>query len=439
MKKQSNSPVLSRRGFLAATVAASVGPMIIPASALGRSGVKPPSERIGMGFIGLGGQGSGHLFGGSWTYVAGGYLGRSEVQVLGVCDVWRNRRESAKERVNQHYAQLAGTGSYKSCEAYRDFRELFARDDVDAVLMALPFHWHAPMAMMAAKNGKDVYSEKPIALTIEEGRMLADTMKRYGRVYQAGTQQRSEYDGKFRRAFELVRNGYIGQLKEIYAYSPGGGFSANLQNVYADGIPVPEDLDWDIYVGPGPWQPYTGGNANCGLFAYGDPNWGPHHYDVARWVLEKDCLGPISIGYEKDHAVLRFENGVVVHGCRHPTEPVGAVGGNCYVGTEGYIAVDREGIVSNPPGILREQLKPSDQRAYEVKSHAGNYLDCIRTRKRTICDAETAHRSMSLVLLAGIATQLKREIAWDPAKEVFVNDEQANRLLSYARRPGWEV
>ena len=208
---------LSRRGFLASTLAASVGPMIVPARALGRAGATAPSERICMGFIGLGGQGSGHLFGGSWTYVVGGYLGRSEVQVLGVCDVWREKRESAKERVNQHYAQLAGTGSYTSCEAYRDFRDLLAREEVDAVLMALPFHWHAPMAIMAAKHGKDVYSEKPIAMTIEEGRILADTMKRYGRVYQAGTQQRSEYDGKFRRASELVRNGYVGQLKEIYA------------------------------------------------------------------------------------------------------------------------------------------------------------------------------------------------------------------------------
>ncbi|HOS04003.1 MAG TPA: Gfo/Idh/MocA family oxidoreductase, partial [Candidatus Hydrogenedentes bacterium] len=157
MKKTS----LSRRGFLKAALATSVGPMILPASALGRSGMTPPSDRITMGFIGLGGQGSGHLFGGAWTYVTGGYLGRDDVQVLGVCDLWREKRETAKERVNQHYAQRANTGSYISCEAYRDFRDLIARPDVDAVLMALPYHWHAPMAIMAAKAGKDVYSEKP--------------------------------------------------------------------------------------------------------------------------------------------------------------------------------------------------------------------------------------------------------------------------------------
>ncbi len=431
----------SRRGFLAAALAASAAPAIIPARALGNDGAVAPSERITMGFIGLGGQGSGHLFGGSWTYVAGGYLGRREVQVLGVCDLWKKKRESAKERVNNHYAQLAGTGTYQSCEAYRDFRELIARPDIDAVLMALPFHWHAPMAIMAMKQGKDVYSEKPVCITIEEGRLLADTMKRYGRVYQAGTQQRSEaeYGGKFRRAVELVRNGYIGQLREIYAYSPGGGFSANMQNADNPGVPVPEDFDWDLYVGPGPWQPYTGGNANCGLFSYGDPNWGPHHFDVVQWAMEKEHPGPAEVDYEKDHAVLRYENGVVVHCRPHPEVGVGAVGGACYVGTGGYVAADRENITASTPEILNTQLKSSDERLYESPIHAGNFLECVRTRKQTICNAETAYRSMSLVLLAGIASQLKRKMRWDPVREVFPDDGQANGLLSYARRPGWEV
>ena len=248
---------ISRRGFLATALAASAGPIIIPSRALGRDGAVAPSERITMGFIGLGGQGSGHLFGGSWTYVAGGYLGRKEVQVLGVCDVWPQKRESARDRVNNHYAQLAGAGSFQSCEAYLDFREMIARPDIDAVLMALPFHLHAPVAMMAAKNGKDVYSEKPIALTIEEGRLLANTMKRYRRVYQAGTQQRSEaeYGGKFRRACELVRNGYIGELKEIYAFSPGGGFSANMRTRPVPASPNPKDSAGTCTSARGPGGP----------------------------------------------------------------------------------------------------------------------------------------------------------------------------------------
>jgi predicted dehydrogenase len=436
-----NNSTLSRRSFIASVLAASAAPAIVPARALGLDGTAAPSERITMGFIGQGGQGSGHLFGGSWTYVAGGYLGRKEVQVLGVCDLWPQKRNTARERVNNHYAQLAGTGTYKSCEAYLDFRELIARPDIDAVLMALPFHLHAPMAIMAMKNGKDVYSEKPICITVEEGRILAETQKRYRRVYQAGTQQRSEaeYGGKFRRAIELVRNGYIGQLKEIYAFSPGGGFSANMQDVTAPGTPIPEGFDWDLYVGPGPWQPYTGGNANCGLFSYGDPNWGPHHFDAVQWAIEKEHPGPAELDYAEDHAVLRYENGVVIHCCNHPTEKVGGVGGACYIGTEGYVAADRENIVANPKEILNVQLKPTDERPYNSPIHAGNFLECIRTRKQTICNAETARHSMNLCLLAGIASQLKRKMAWDPVKEVFPDDEQANRLLSYARRSGWEV
>jgi len=430
---------LSRRGFLGHTLAACAAPMIVPSSVLGRGRAVAPSDRIAMGFIGLGGQGSGHLFGGAWTYVTGGYLGRDEVQVLGVCDVRQERRETAKQRVNEHYAKKTGTNAYASCEAYRDFRELLARDDVDAVLMALPFHWHAPMAILAAKAGKDIYSEKPIALTIHEGRTLVETVQRYGRVYQAGTQQRSEYGGKFRRACELVRNGRVGALKEVYAYRPGGGFDPKLRNASEPGIPVPEELDWDLFVGPGPWQPYTGGNAHCGLFSFGDPNWGPHHYDTVQWGIGDDQAGPVELGMQDGHAVLRYENGVAVHACGFAGEPVGGVGGACFVGTEGRIAVDRDRLVADPPGILDQPLGPDDIRLYESNSHSGNFLDAIRTRKRTICDVETAHRSMSLVLLAGIAMQLKRTLAWDPVKEKFPADEEANRLLSYARRPGWQI
>jgi len=295
------------------------------------------------------------------------------------------------------------------------------------------------MAILAAKAGKDVYSEKPIAMTIEEGRLLVTTVQRYGRVYQAGTQQRSEYDGKFRRACELVRNGYIGTLKEVYAYRPCGGFTPNLRNMTDPGIPVPETLDWDLFVGPGPWQPYTGHNAHCGLFAFGDPNWGPHHYDTVQWCADADRTGPVELDFEHNHAVLRYNNGVTVRACEYPGQPVGSVGGACFIGTEGRIAVDRDHLVADPPHILDVQLAPNDKRVYESNSHSGNFLHCIRTRKRPICDVETAHRAMSLVLLGGIAMQLKRTLIWDPVLETFPGDHEANRLLSYARRPGWQV
>src|SRR5690348_4379202 len=217
---------LSRRQFLRHTTTALGGalaaPMFAPASALGRNGLVPPSERITMGFIGVGTQGGGHLLGGAWTYVAGGYAGRKEVQVLAVCDVWPDRRERACQRVNAHYAEVYGQAGFKPCQAYRDFREVLDRPEIDAVLIATPAHWHATMAVMAAQAGKDIYCEKPSAVTIREGQAMLAAVRRYDRVYQAGTQQRSEYEGKFRRACEFVRSGRIGTLKEIYAYRDGG-------------------------------------------------------------------------------------------------------------------------------------------------------------------------------------------------------------------------
>ena len=192
----------SRRQFLqrgVAALAAAVTPTIIPASALGRNGFIAPSERIAMGFIGLGTQGGGHLVGGAWTYLTGGFLGRDTVQVLAVCDIVRSKREAYQARVNTYYAEKFGLAGYVACQAYNDFREVIARPDIDAVLIATPVHWHALMSVMAATAGKDVYCEKPVCLTIHEGRAMVHAVQRYGRVFQAGTQQRSCYGGDFER------------------------------------------------------------------------------------------------------------------------------------------------------------------------------------------------------------------------------------------------
>src|SRR5437667_417948 len=299
------SPKITRRRFLGRTAAvlgsALPAPVIVPASALGRNGLLARGERIAMGFIGVGTQGGGHLLGGAWTYVAGGYAGRNDVQILAVCDIWRDRRERATQRVNDHYAEVHGQGSYKSCEAYNDFREVLARPDIDAVLIATPAHWHATMAAMAAAAGKDIYCEKPTAVTIQESQAMLAAVRRYGRVYQAGTQQRSEYGGKFRQACEFVRSGRIGKLKAIYRYREGGE------------------------------------------------------------------------------------------------------GGACFVGTDGRIAVDRSALVSDPPNIVREPLRPDEVHLYRSDSHSGNFLHCVRTRQPTICNANVAHRAASALLLGGVA------------------------------------
>jgi len=416
---------------LAAAVAA---PAIIPASALGRTGAKSPNDRITMGFIGVGGQGSGHLLGGAWTYVAGGYAGRKEVQVLAVCDVWRERRENATRKVNDHYAEVYGKGNYKSCEAYTDFRQVLDRADIDAVLIATPAHWHATMAAMAVAAGKDVYCEKPTAVTVRESQAMLSAVRRYGRVYQAGTQQRSEYDGKFRRACEFVRSGRIGKLQAIYAYRDGG--AVFWPQRFGPARPVPPDLDWDLYLGPAPWLRYDG-NTGAHRFDIGELNWGQHHYDIVQWAASADDTGPVELFMEGDRSCYKYASGEVVYGKPYPGEPIGGDGGACFVGTQGRIAVDRDALVSDPPDIVREPLRPDEVHLYYSPSHSGNFLECIRTRKKPICDADIAHRAASALLLGGVVKQLKRPLKWDPKAEQFIGDEEANRMLSIAKRPPW--
>lgn len=413
-----------------------MAPMLIPGTVLGRGGAIAPSERITMGFIGVGGQGGGHLLGGAWTYLTGGYTARQDVQVLAVCDVWRERRENATQRVNQYYADHLGQGNYKSCQAYTDFREVLARPDIDAVLIATPAHWHAIMSIMAAKAGKDIYCEKPTAVTIQEGRAVMEAVKRYGRVYQAGTQQRSEYNSLFRRACEFVRSGRIGQLKEIYAYRDGGAIAWPTR--FGPARPIPAGLEWDLYLGPAPWLPFDG-NTGAHRFDIGELNWGQHHYDIVQWAAGADETGPVEIFLEDGRSNYKYANGVVVYGKPYPGERVGGDGGLCMVGAQGRIAVDRGSMVAYPEEIIREPLRPNEVHLYRAESHSGNFLECVRTRKRTICDESIACRSSSALLLGGIAKLAQRNLRWDPQAEQFINDEEANRLLSIAQRPPWHI
>jgi predicted dehydrogenase len=431
------SMILSRRGFVKGAIGLAAFPYVVKASALGGKGRTAPSERVNMGFIGLGGQGAGHLIGGAWTYVPGGYIARDDVQVTAVCDLRRERLTPAWQRCNQVYAERFGRPGYDDVKAYNDFRELLARTDIDAVLVALPYHWAAPMSIMAMRSGKDVYCEKPIAITVRESQVLVETARRYGRIYQAGTQQRSEYGGKFRQACEFVRNGRIGQLKEVYAYRLPGAF---LPSPWTSdqSKPVPEGFDWDLWLGPLPWRPYNGetGHTLPGLFI-GDVNWSPHHYDIIQWTVNPDPLAPIEIEYENGNIHYHYTNGVIVHSTAYPDEPVGYEGGACFVGTAGRIAVDRNNIVSYPAKILREPLLPDDERVYHADNHSENFLDCIRSRKATICNPQTAAYTMNVILAGGINLALKRNLRWDPAKLQFVGDQAANRLLSYTPRSPW--
>ena len=389
-----------------------------------------------MGHIGLGTQGGGHLLGGAWTHVTGGYVSRGDVQVMAVCDIRRKRREERCQRVNEIYAQKFGQGAYKACVAYRDFRELLAREDIDAVLVAAPVHSHALIALMATESGKDVYCEKPVAPTIQQGRALADAVSRYGRVFQAGTQQRSEFANKFRLVCQMVRSGRIGELKEVYGYRPGGTYA--WPNGRGKPQPVPDDLDWDLYLNWAEWLPYDG-NAGTMRFQTGDINWTPHHFDFIHWVIDADRTGPTRVWLEEGQPAFRYACGVTVYGRPFPGEPVGMEGGACFVGTKGRIAVDRSHLVADPPSLLKNIPGAHEVALYRSTSHASNFLDCVRSRCRTICDAETAHRANTLVQLGGIVSILKRPLEWDPVTERFVKDDEANRLFSVAARPPWHI
>ncbi len=438
-----NRQQVTRRGLLKAAIAAAAAPYVVSADALGLNGRPPASERVTMGFVGIGGQGGGHLYAGAWTYLPGGYLGRDDVQVLGVCDVRPDRRSYALQRVNDHYAKKAANGAYKACQAYVDFRELLARNDIDAVLFGTPIHWHAMMTIMAAKAGKDVYCEKPTALTVQESRAMVQAVRRYGRVFQAGTQQRSEYGGKFRMAVELVRAGRIGKLKEVWAYEHGGGFV--WRRTFAPAQPIPPGLDWDLFLGPAPWSPYTG-NLDAHMFGFGGINWGQHHYDIVEWGVGQET-DPSELGFEDGKLVMRYPNGVTVFGAPYPDPTLGlgahvrfvGEGGVVFVGTEGRIAVDRQQILSNPVDILKKPIGADEPRVYVSQSHSGNFLECVKTRKRTITDIESTHRAAKLMLLGGIAETLRRKLKWDPANELFVGDDEANRLLSISYRAPWRI
>ncbi len=428
--------LIGRRGFLRSTAAALgavATPQVIPASALGAGGVAPPSERVTMGWVGVGGQSGGHLFGTHWTYLPGGYLARPDVQVLGVCDVIEDRRHDAARRVNQHYAARYGNGNYRSCTAYFDFVEMFARDDIDAVLLGTAAHWHALMSIMAAEAGKDVFVEKPTALTLAESRAVVRAVARYGRVFQAGTQQRSEYGGVFRRACELVRSGRIGKLETVYANHQGGMFRA----IRYDGSP-PATIDpaWDRWLGPAPYFP-GGVPMDPHRLGFGGINWGQHYFDIVDWGIGPERAGPVEVGPRH----FQYADGVVVHAENSPyafDKSVGP-GGPCFVGSDGKIAVGRNGISADPPELLDEPLGANDVRLYYSTSHSGNFLDCVKTRKQPICDAESTHRSASLMLLGGVAMELNRTLQWDPIQEEFIDDHEANRLRSYATREPWRI
>ncbi|MEI6653143.1 MAG: Gfo/Idh/MocA family oxidoreductase [Verrucomicrobiota bacterium] len=442
---QTNLPTsgtpLSRRQFLTRSLAASTAfavPNIIPASALGRGGAVAPSERIVMGAIGLGGRGSGDL---------GWLLGEADVQFVAVCDVQQRNRENAKNAVNGKY-------NNKDCAAYVDMRELLAeRTDIDAMLIATGDRWHTPASILSMQAGKDVYCEKPGALTIAQGQALVAATQRYGRVFQTGAQRASE--ANFIVAGELARLGQLGKIHTVYAHL---GFLPDWPRVNAVLPPQPEPakevLDWDLWLGPSPWRPYNGkflgpwptpGWYTQYDFAGGIPQWGSHTILQCQLALGLADTSPVTYEFPKDlkgaGMTVHFANGVkLVARCDGWRGSCGVK----YEGTDGWVATadgyEKPDVSS--PQLLRESkklLQDYTTRTQRPLNHLRDFLNCVRTRRTPVTSAVVAHRTMTTNLIMDICLDLKRDLKWDPVKEEFVGDAEANRLRTRAMREPWQV
>jgi predicted dehydrogenase len=420
-------PMSSRRQFLGQAAAGAVTPLVITHAVWGDDA---PSERIRIGMIGVGKMGRDHLH---------RLLGNDRVQVVGICDVVQARIDDALGLVERRSAELSQSFD---CRAHADFREVLDRDDVDAVLIATPDHWHAIPCVLAAQAGKDIYCEKPLTHTIAEGRKIVDAVKANGVVFQTGSQQRSEFGGLFRQAVEYIRNGKIGEVMTVSVGVGGPPVPCDLPEE-----PIPEGTNWDMWLGPAPERPFNQILCPIGVHDH-FPAWrsyseyaggaladiGAHHFDIAQWALGMDETGPVAIEPPKDgESGLKFTyaNGVTMY---H-----GGPSGCTFIGKSGMIYVDRGKLASEPASILEEPLGEGGYRNIVSDDHHRNWLDCIISREAPICNAEIGHRSASICHLANIGYKLRRSLKWDPAAEQFADDAEANALLTREPRGAWDI
>ncbi|MEN6577851.1 MAG: Gfo/Idh/MocA family oxidoreductase [Phycisphaerales bacterium] len=421
---------INRRDFLkgAAGVAAMAGlPSIVPSSVFGAGA---PSERITIGFIACGKQ-SQHLM--------RAFLNQPATHVVAACDVDKLKLErSSKGIVDKHYADEKD-GSYKGCSTYHDFRDLLARPDIDAVVISTPDHWHTAISIAACRVGKDIYCEKPLTQTIAEARALVNAVRKYNRVFQTGSMQRSSRE--FRFACELVQNGYIGDVKHVTV-----GVGGPPEDKPLPPEPVPDYLDWDMWVGPAMWRPYNNdlaphisfdGFPNWRYHSYygggGMTDWGAHHFDIAQWGLGMDRSGPVEIipPDGKDYKVLtyKYANGI-------PMTRDNA-NGVLFEGTTGKVEVNRGYLKTWPDNLKDQVIGPDQVHLYDSKDHYADWLDAIRKRTEPICDIEIGASSVTVCHLGNIAYKLQRPLKWDPKREVFLGDDEANRLVSRPYRSPW--
>jgi len=425
---------ISRRRFLGGAIGVAGFPYLISSSALGKAGAVAPSNRIVMGAIGIGWQGGNNLR---------GLLAKEEVQYVAVCDVDKNHLQAAKHAVDNKYGN-------EDCATYGDFREIIGRGDLDAVSIALPDHWHSIPAIMAAKAGLDIHGEKPLSHTLGEGRAMCDAVKRYGRIWQTGSWQRSR--GNFHKACELVRNGRVGKISRVEV-GLGSGYSdyektKNKQEVE----PVPAELDYDFWLGPAPYAPYCPARVHKNWrwhLDYGGGrmmDWVGHHVDIAHWGLGFDYTGPVEVegwgNFSREgvwnapteyEIKCKYANGVemlVSNKCKD---------GTTWYGDKGWVYVERGGIDAEPKSVLDEVIGPGEERLYKSGDHMQNFVDCIKSRRVTIAPCEVAHRSASIGHLGQIAMMLGRKIRFNPDTEEILDDATASSLLGKSMRSPWHL
>lgn len=426
--------LLTRRALLknglAGVIASAVAPSFVPSSVFGRNA---PSNRISVGLIGNGLICGSHI---------GALLSRRDCQIVALSDCNKSKYEAAKARIEKEYGRAAPGGTFKGIDTYQRFEELLARPDIDAVWVTTPDHWHAPISNAAMKAGKDVYCEKPLTLTVKEGRVLVDTARRYHRVLQTGSQQRS--NRSFRKACEMVRNGWIGEIKAARARLGEFPLPEPLGEE-----PVPEGFDYDRWLGPTPWRPYNAkrvlGNYGGGwriFLEYGarkNGDWGAHHFDIIQWALGMDNSGPVEF-IPKGWEGTRYQTHIYANGIKVERDVEGLRAMIEFEGTKGKIWVGRDDVLfTDPEPLASRPLRPEEIHLYASDNHHADFLDAVRHRQRTIADVEIGHRTATICHLNGIAETLQRPIRWDPAREQIVGDPLAARLLDRPRRSPYDV
>jgi predicted dehydrogenase len=425
---------MTRRNLIGRVAIGSVAfPTIVPSSVFGRQDKSAPSERITVGFIGCGLMAN--------DYHLKTLLGFGDVQAVAVCEVDKNRRDAAKTRVEKAYE---GKTPYKGCTPYNDFREMIARKDIDAVCIATPEHWHAIQAIEAMKAGKDVYCEKPLTLTLAEAKRCIDVARKYDKVFQTGSQQRSGVFGPFREAAEIIQSGRLGQIVSVTV-------GVGEPSIWCDlpGEEMEPGLDWDLWLGPAPMRPYSSVLSPRGVHKLfpawrkyreyaggGHSDMGAHHYDIAQWCLGMDASDPVEIIPPVDPkatsgVTYRYPNGVtMIHG---------GPSGCTFTGTAGTLRIDRGHLSSDPDTIVKKPLEEKEVHIAKSPGHHRNWLDCIRSRQKPLADVEIGARSVAISILGNIAYWERRTLRWDPVKWEFVGDPVANTWLDRERRDPWKL